>query len=137
MSPHEPLPTADVAPMTPAELMMATEAMGWSRTDTCRILDVADRTMRYWLAAPGRIPVGVRRELEAAEAQTDRAVADLVAALRVQESPRVEVFRADEKLWAARPELRPWPARWWRVVAHRATREVDGVAVDWSEANEG
>lgn len=126
------MPSSDETPMTPAEMLTVTEAMGWSRTDTCRVLGVKDRTVRWWMAEPGRIPQGVRLEIEDAEDATGRAVEDLVNDLRGQQSPTVEVWRTDAEMWNARPETHPWPSRWWRVVAFRAALEVEGTVITWA-----
>ena len=127
---------ADRSAMSPAEFLMVTEAMGWSRADTCRILSVADRTLRYWMAEPGRFPEGVGWEIERAEDFTASQVDQLVARLRSMDAPAVEIYRSDEELWAARPDMEPWPARWWRVVAYQACLEVAETPVEITWAND-
>lgn len=52
-------------------------------------------------------------------------VGELVDALN--DAPRVVVYRSDEAMHAARPDIAHLPARWWRHVVARACQEVPGV----------
>ena len=46
--------------------------------------------------------------------------------------PAVLAYRTDEEMWAARPEIMPYPAGWWRMVIARAVSEVPGVVIDYA-----
>ena len=79
----------------------------------------------------------MRLALDRWQIMTAQAVSELVGALSDTRDPAVLVYRTDEALWAARPELRPWPARWWRHVVMRARAKVPGVAVTSDGGSEG
>jgi hypothetical protein len=55
----------------------------------------------------------------------------MVAELSKAQEPVVIVYREDDHLWSARPEVRPYPARWWRHVAMRAADDVPGTAINY------
>lgn len=138
MSPDEKAP-ADMAgadpfqdePMTAAELRVVTEWLGLRQRDIAAILDVHERTVRSWLAGRYTIPEGVREHIEQIETATGAAVGELVSALQDARDPAVLAYRTDGDLWAARPEARPYPAGWWRMVIARAVTEVPGVKIDF------
>ena len=91
-----------------------------------------ERTVRSWLAGRYLIPEGVREQVEQIEAATGAAVGELVSALQDSRDPAVLAYRTDEEMWAARPESRPYPAGWWRMVIARAVSEVPGVVIDYA-----
>ena len=138
MSPDETDP-ADMAgsdpfqdePMTAAELRVVTEWLGLRQRDVAAILGVNERTVRSWLAGRYLIPEGVREQVEQIEAATGAAVGELVSALQDSRDPAVLAYRTDEEMWAARPEIMPYPAGWWRMVIARAVTEVPGVKIDF------
>lgn len=116
-------------PMTPAEFLVVIEWLGLTQQAVAAYLDVSDRTVRNWIDGSHAIPAGVRLDLEDLEATTADAVADVVGALGDAREVGVAVYRSDADIWAERPEVRPLPARWWRMVVARAVHEVPGVAI--------
>lgn len=117
--------------MAAAEFRTITEWLGLSQQDLALILDVYERTIRRWIAGRNLIPDRVRIRIEEIEAFTARAVSDVVDACMDIPDPTVLVYRTDEDMWAARPEFRPYPARWWRHVVARAAIEVPALMIDY------
>lgn len=121
--------------MDPGELQTVREALGLTTRHLAGMLDVREDTVRRWESGRDPIPVRVREEIETIEAATATAVGELVAALKDARDPAVLVFRTDEAMHAARPDLAHLPARWWRHVAYRATSEVPGVTITSGSAS--
>lgn len=119
-------------PMTAAEFRVVTEWLGLRQRDVAAIFGVNERTVRSWLAGRYLIPEGVREQVEQIEAATGAAVGELVSALQDSRDPAVLAYRTDEEMWAARPEIMPYPAGWWRMVIARAVSEVPGVVIDYA-----
>ena len=117
--------------MSAAEFRTITEFLGLSQVDIPAILGVNERTMRHWLSGRNLIPDRVRIRIEEIEAFTARAVGDVVDACMDIPDPTVLVYRTDEDMWAARPEFRPYPARWWRHVVAQAAIEVPALMIDY------
>ena len=117
--------------MTQAEFRCVIEYLGLTQSDAAALLEVSPRTVRHWIEGKYVIPDGVREALERGEARTADAVGHLVAALNDAAHVGVIVYRSDADMWAARPEMKPWPARWWRHVVMRAATEVPGVEIDY------
>lgn len=124
----------DIA-MSPAELRCVMEWLGLSTGSLAQVLGVAERTVRHWLAGQYRIPPGAAADLEDVERYTAVAVGELVDALRDAADVGVVVYAASEDMWAARPAMRPYPARWWRHVAMRAAQEVPGLDFAYPSAD--
>lgn len=125
---------ADVSTrVSPAELRVWLDWLGMDALEASRVLGVRHDTVRRWLSGRVQVPVRVGDELQEVENATAVAVAEVVSALQDARDPAVSVYRSDGALWAARPDLEPYPARWWRMVAARATAEVPGVAIDWAD----
>lgn len=120
--------------MTGAELLTVSEGLGLNRRDLASVLGVAERTVSRWLDEQVPIPDGVRLQVEGIEAMTAENVGRVVAALQDARDVGVYVYRRSEDMWAERPDLAPYPARWWRVVAYRAACEVPGVEIRYAEA---
>ena len=123
----------EVDVMTAAEIRVVTEFLGLSQRDLAAVLGVGERWVRKWFRGERAVPDGARREIEAIEAATGRAVGELVSALRDASDVGVVVYRRDDEMWAARPEWEPYPASWWRMVAARAAQEVPGVEFAYPE----
>ena len=117
--------------MSAAELRVVIEYLGIDQRLLAAIMGVDERTVRRWIAGTTPIPDGARLEVEAIEAATARAVGELVSALRDAADVGVIVHRTDQEMWAERPELRPYPARWWRMVVARAAHEIPGLEIDY------
>ena len=115
--------------MTPGEFRSVIDYLGLGQMDAAAILGVTERTVRHWTTGKYAVPEGVREALERGEAFTATAVGELVTALNDARDPAVLVYRTDDAMWTARPEFRPWPARWWRHVVMRACAEVPGVVI--------
>ena len=96
-----------------------------------RMLDVADRSVRRWIAGTAPIPDGVRVWVERIEAATADAVGQVLAAIMDEPDPTVIVYRTDEEMWGERPDSEPMPARWWRMVAARAAYEAPGLTITY------
>ena len=120
---------AGAVPMPAGEFRSVIDYLGLTQDDTAALLDVSTRTVRHWIAGRYPVPDGVRDAIERGETRTAQAVDELVDTLKDARDPAVLVYRSDEAMWAARPELRPWPAKWWRHVAMRASAKVPGVAI--------
>lgn len=119
--------------MTGAELLTVSEGLGLNRRDLAGVLGVAERTVSRWLDEQVPIPDGVRVQVEGIEALTAENVCRVVDALRDASDVGIYVHRTSEQMWAERPDMRPYPARWWRVVAYRASCEVPGVEIRYAE----
>lgn len=115
-----------------AELRIWLDWLGLDPAEAGEVLGVRHDTVRRWLSGKEPVPVRVGDELEAIDAATADAVAELVHALEDATDPAVVIYRSDEDLWAERPELWPHGARWWRMVVARATAEVPGVEIGWA-----
>lgn len=117
--------------MTAAELRVITEYLGIDQTSMARMLDVADRSVRRWIAGTAPIPDGVRVWVERIEAATADAVGQVLAAIMDEPDPVLIVYRTDEEMWGERPDSEPMPARWWRMVAARAAHEAPGLTITY------
>ena len=114
-----------------AELRVWLDWLGLDAAEAARVLGVRHDTVRRWLSGRDPVPVRVGDELQAVKYATAQAVGDVVASLRDARDPAVAVYRSDADLWAERPDVEPYPARWWRMVVARATVEVPGVDIEW------
>lgn len=115
--------------MDPGELQTVREYLGLTLDALAGMLGVRQDTLRRWESGRDPIPHRVREEIEDIEEYTARAVDEIVAALRDADEPAVRVYRTDEQLHAARPDMAHLPARWWRHVVYRAAEHVPGVRV--------
>lgn len=118
--------------ITGAELRVWLDWLGLDARSAAADLGVRHDTVRRWVTGREPVPYRVGDELEAIDAATAAAVGELVAALQDARDPVVLIFRTDVDMWAARPELRPYPAGWWRMVVARATAEVPGVEIEYA-----
>lgn len=115
--------------MDPGELQTVREYLGLTTESLAGMLGVRPDTLRRWESGREPIPHRVREEVEEIEEHTARAVEEIVAALRDARDPTVRVYRTDQGLHRARPDLAHLPARWWRHVVYRAVEQVPGVAI--------
>lgn len=118
--------------MTPAELRVVREFLGFSVPALAAHLEVSERTVRHWEEGRYQIPDGTRLEIERIEVETDDYVEAVVEALSAAQTPdgalAVSVYPTDEDYRAVDPTS-PYPASWHRSVIARATLEVPGVAI--------
>ncbi len=115
--------------MDPGALQTVREYLGLTTQALASMLNVRHDTLRRWESGRDPIPERVREEVEDIKEYSARAVDDVVQALMNSPDPAVAVFRTDEQMHAARPDLSHLPARWWRHVAYRAADLVPGVAI--------
>ncbi|PFG21254.1 DUF1870 family protein [Serinibacter salmoneus] len=121
--------------MDGGELQMVREFLGLTGDGLAGMLrnrlgePVKPRTLRAWEAGRDSVPDAIREQVEQIEVMTGAAVGEVVAALSDARDPAVVVYRTDDDMHAARPDLAHLPARWWRHVVARACQEVPGVEV--------
>jgi len=115
--------------MDPGELQTIREALGLTGDHLAAMLSVNPRTLRAWEAGREPIPRRVGGEVEVIEEYTRGAVEEVVAALQDASDVAVLVYRTDEEMHAARPDMSHLPARWWRHVVYRAAERVPGVEI--------
>lgn len=125
-------PGVDEERLTGAELRVWLDRLGLDPAEAGKVLGVRHDTVRHWISGRERVPIRVGEELKAIEARTATAVSEVVATLHDAADPTVAIYRTDADLWAERPELQPYGARWWRMVVARATAEVPGVEIEWA-----
>jgi hypothetical protein len=127
--PHgdNPRDTAGLRRMDGGELQTVREYLGLTIESLASMLRVNPRTVRSWEAGRDPIPERIRVEVEQIESMTAAAVGELVEALNAARDPAVVVYRRDEDMHAARPDIAHLPARWWRHVVARAAHDVPGV----------
>jgi transcriptional regulator with XRE-family HTH domain len=123
---------SDEAPdgrMTGGELQTVREFLGLTGDALAGLLGVNPRTVRSWESGRDPIPERVRGDVEQIEADTAAAVGVVVAALNDARDPAITVYRTDDELHEARPDMGHLTARWWRHVVARACQEVPGVVI--------
>lgn len=116
-----------------AELRVWLDWLGLDGLEASQVLEVRHDTVRRWLSGREPVPVRVGDEMQAIEDATATAVGEVVEALQDSPEPIAAIYRTSADLWAARPDLVPYPARWWRMVVARATAEVPGVEIVWAD----
>jgi len=122
----------DADRITAAELRVWLDWLGLTQPAAAEVLGVRQDTVRRWVTGREPIPIRVGDELEQVEQVTAAAVEVLVAALSDARDPGVLIYRTDEDMAAARPDLARYGAGWWRMVVARATAEVPGVDIDYA-----
>ena len=115
-----------------AELRVWLDWLGIDGEHIGRILGVRTDTVRRWVSGRDLIPLRVGDELQDVENATTATIAEVIATPGDMADPAVTVYRTDAELWAARPDVEPYPAKWWRMVVARATAEVPGVMIEWA-----
>lgn len=115
--------------MSAGELRTVIDALGLSQQDVARILDVQDRSVRRWLAGTHPIPDVARVMIEAAEQATAAGADEIASACMDVPDPVMVVPRTDDELWEQRPDMRPYPARWYRHMVYRAAEDVPGLRI--------
>ena len=117
-----------------AELRVWLDWLGLDGAEAAKVLGVRHDTVRRWVTEREPIPVRIGDELQAIEEATALAVGSLVDALKDMRDPGVLIYRTDADMWAERPEIKPYPARWWRMVVARASVEIPGVEIAYAGA---
>jgi DNA-binding XRE family transcriptional regulator len=118
--------------MSPAEFQSAREFLGLSQDWLARHLGVTLRTVQHWEAGRHPVPPGVRREMEALEAQTSARVREIAQKLKNSTAPTVTLYRTDADYATADPDAR-FPARWLRMVAMRVALEVPVLSIVYAD----
>lgn len=107
------------APVTTGEFATTMEWLGLGVRDISRILDVNERTARSWVSGRREIPDWLGDLVD--DWQEEQTNLIMVLARSVESTPeRMLVYPTDEDLWEAYPELKPWPASWWRLTVAQA-----------------
>lgn len=114
--------------MTPAELKVVREFLGFSLQALADHLKVDIRTVKHWEQGKYKIPDGVRLEIEDLEQRTEAWIGALVEKLLDLPEPRVVTYRTDEEMHAAHPDV-PFPASWHRAAIARLTQDVPGLSI--------
>jgi transcriptional regulator with XRE-family HTH domain len=110
-------------------LQTVREHLGLTTDALARILGVRGEVVRRWESGTDAVPDRAREGVARLTALTCEAVTELVEALQDAPGAAVVVYRTDEELHAARPDVAPLTARWWRHVVARAVLEQPGVRV--------
>ncbi|MFE9382407.1 helix-turn-helix domain-containing protein [Streptomyces sp. NPDC007025] len=121
--------------MTPAELRVVREWLGFTPEWLAQHLGVSARTVRHWEAGKYAIPDGVRLEIEDLEQRTGEFVSGLIGKLMDLPEPGVVTYRDDAEYHAAHPEI-PFPASWHRAVIARIAQEVPGLSIAYADSVE-
>ena len=111
------------------ELTCIRESLGLTDDALAGILKVNPRTIRSWQKGRDPIPYRVPSELEKLQAETEQAVEELVEKLKGEEEPVVFVCRNDREFAQLYPDSK-FNARWWRQVALKAAKQVEGARIE-------
>lgn len=122
---------AEEDPLTPAELRTAREALGLTGEQMAKLFQVNPRTVRAWEQGRDSIPGRLRLEVAKLQAETVKAVAEVVAGVQGQDDPVLITYRSDEEYLASSPRGR-WSASWHRQVCARAAEQT-GARIDYAD----
>lgn len=121
--------------MTGAALHIHRRGLGLTGDQLGVIVAVTGRTIRAWESGRDPIPAGTAIEVERLREQTRRAMTELIVDLADHDGdPTITVYRSDDELWAAHPDLKPLPAAWHQMVAARAAEHVPSARIVWADA---
>lgn len=119
--------------MTPMEMKVVREALGFSREDLAASLGVAVRSIDDWETGRRSIPDGVRTDIERMEAYTAEVAEQLAGHLLEHggEDPVFEVYFRDADMPALQMPNAPLTptAKWWRAVAYLVAEAVPGLRI--------
>lgn len=115
--------------MVGIELTCIRESLGLTDNALAGILKVNPRTISSWQKGRDPIPYRVPSELEKLQAETEQAVEELVEKLKGEEEPVVFVCRNDREFALLYPDSK-FNARWWRQVALKAAKQVEGARIE-------
>lgn len=115
--------------MVGIELTCIRESLGLTDNALAGILKVNPRTISSWQKGRDPIPYRVPSELEKLQAETEQAVEELVEKLKGEEEPVVFVCRSDREFAQLYPDSK-FNARWWRQVALKAAKQVEGARIE-------
>lgn len=122
--------------MSPAELKVVREFLGFSVPALAARMRVSERTVRFWEEGRYAIPDGVRLEIEALERMTGAFIGRAVEALNTVRDPAVVTYASDAEYRAAHSEV-DLPASWHRAVVARVALEVPGLVIAYARDVEG
>lgn len=120
--------------MTPAERLIAREAMGLTVRALAKVLDQSARNVHRWEEKGKGISAPNAAALARLIDYTDQAVAELVE--RSEAGTLIITYRTDREFQEAEPHP-VWPdlpAQWHRVVARRAAAQIPDARVDERDA---
>ena len=115
--------------MVGIELTCIRESLGLTDNALAGILKVNPRTISSWQKGRDPIPYRVPSELGKLQAETEQAVEELVEKLKGEEEPVVFVCRNDREFAQLYPDSK-FNARWWRQVALKAAKQVEGARIE-------
>lgn len=115
--------------MVGIELTCIRESLGLTDNALAGILKVNPRTISSWQKGRDPIPYRVPSELEKLQSETEQAVEELVEKLKGEEEPVVFVCRNDREFAQLYPDSK-FNARWWRQVALKAAKQVEGARIE-------
>lgn len=120
--------------MTGGALKASIDYLGLTIPALAAFLGNSEGMVKDWVYGKDPIPYRLPHEIDDIERLTDRAVEDLVSHLttRVKAGhlPVITTYRKDEELHAAHPEYDRLTAKWWGVVAKRASLQVPHTIID-------
>lgn len=118
--------------MSPAELKVVREFLGFSVPALAAHLHVSDRTVRFWEDGRYEIPAGVAKEIARLEQESGAFAADLAEQWAGEASPTLATYRSDADYREADPRG-TLPASWHRAAVARARDRLPGAAVVYAE----
>lgn len=117
--------------MTPAEFRVLREYLGLSGPWlTARLGISSARNQRGWESGAVPIPTRHAEALRDLAAETDKAVAKMVARLRRMKSPVAVTYWDDETYVAHEGDA--WTAQWHRAVTARAVQQVPEARITYA-----
>ena len=99
-------------------VLIRREALGLTRDDLARMLDVRPDTLRHWEIGRDPAPYRLAGELGQVEADAAALAADLVA--RIAPGGEVVVWASVEGMRSDAPDLAKWGTRGWRAIVGKA-----------------
>ncbi len=119
--------------MTPAEIRSIREHLGLSQEEFADVLNIDVRSVRRWETGQQDIHAGNAAAIRKIVDITATNVRQLVIELRGQPHPTLVTYQSDADMWAHRPALVPFPARWHRIIAARVAELVPNLTITYSD----
>lgn len=129
MAPNQdPIAHLDALPMSPAELVIARESMGFTPQSLADWLDVPAELVRGWEDGAEPIPAEIRDDIRDMQRQADVFEESAVGRLMDLPDPVVVVYRTDEE-YRANADDGELPASFHRAIMARVARRLPGLAL--------